>query len=124
MPSQRQYDIVLFGATGFTGSLTAEYLARNALGSVRWALAGRNLEKLAKVREQLAQINPGCARLDLLKADVNNPDSIRAAERSDELYPIEKDLISAPYNLHQHERDYIQAAEKDKAKDAHENQLN
>ncbi len=36
------YDIVLFGATGFTGGLTAEYLAEHAPAGLRWALAGRN----------------------------------------------------------------------------------
>ena len=37
----REHEIVVYGATGFTGRLTAEYLARNAPG-LRWALAGRN----------------------------------------------------------------------------------
>ena len=40
--SERQYDLVLFGATGFTGGLTADYLAANAPDGLRWALAGRN----------------------------------------------------------------------------------
>ena len=35
------YDIVLFGATGFVGALTAEYLAAHAPDGLRWALAGR-----------------------------------------------------------------------------------
>lgn len=38
----RAHDIVLFGATGFTGKLTAQYLARHAPPDGRWALAGRN----------------------------------------------------------------------------------
>ena len=42
MPDDRDFDIVLFGATGFTGALTAEYLARNAPADLRWALAGRS----------------------------------------------------------------------------------
>ncbi len=41
MPNrEREFDIVLFGATGFTGALTAEYLARNSPVGLRWALAG------------------------------------------------------------------------------------
>ena len=40
-----QYDIVVFGATGFTGGLTAEYLARTRRPTTRWALAGRNREQ-------------------------------------------------------------------------------
>ena len=41
----REHDVVVFGATGFTGALTAEYLARNAPAGTRWALAGRNRGK-------------------------------------------------------------------------------
>src|SRR5438552_3231955 len=77
MASKRAYDIVLFGATGFTGGLTAEYLARTAPASLRWALAGRSLEKLEQVRARLAGINRNCASLDLLQADVADPASIR-----------------------------------------------
>ena len=77
MTGKRSYDIVLFGATGFTGGLTAEYLARNAPANLRWALAGRSLAKLEEVRAALARTNPGCAALDLLQADTGNAESIR-----------------------------------------------
>jgi len=80
---QRPLDIVLFGATGFTGGLTAEYLARNAPEGTRWALAGRNPDKLAGVRERLAAIDPACAELELLEADSGDAESLRAvAERT------------------------------------------
>src|SRR5438094_806020 len=82
MAIERQYDIVLFGATGFTGALTAEYLARNAPASLRWALAGRNADKLRAVRERLALINSRCASLDLLTADIDRADSIRTVAES------------------------------------------
>ena len=79
MPAaDRQYDIVLFGATGFTGGLTAEYLARHAPAGTRWALAGRNQAKLEAVRDRLAGIDPRCADLSLLHADVNDEASVRA----------------------------------------------
>ena len=59
MPTrEREFDIVLFGATGFTGALTAEYLARNAPAGLRWALAGRSPQKLEKVRADLADVDP------------------------------------------------------------------
>src|SRR5947207_7288254 len=73
----RQHDVVLFGATGFTGGLTAEYLAANAPDGTRWALAGRNAAKLEAVRARLADTNPACAELDLLHADVEDASSIR-----------------------------------------------
>jgi saccharopine dehydrogenase (NAD+, L-glutamate forming) len=75
---KRRLDIVLFGATGFTGGLTAEYLARSAGPELRWALAGRNAAKLAAVRDRLTAIAPACAGLELLQADSGDADSLRA----------------------------------------------
>jgi short subunit dehydrogenase-like uncharacterized protein len=66
----REYDVVLFGATGFTGGLTAEYLAEHALEGLCWALAGRNKAKLEAVRERLGR------DVGLLVADANDPDSL------------------------------------------------
>jgi short subunit dehydrogenase-like uncharacterized protein len=75
-PAERDFDVVLFGATGFTGALTAEYLARNGPDGLRWALAGRNQGKLEKVRDDLAGIDPALAELPLLIADVSDPASL------------------------------------------------
>lgn len=76
MTDARPYDLVLFGATGFTGGLTAEYLARNAPADARWALAGRNQGKLAAVRDRLAAIDPALAELPLLHADASDAASL------------------------------------------------
>ena len=73
----REFDVVVFGATGFTGGLTAEYLAVHAPSGCRWAVAGRSWEKLVALRGRLAEINPSCADLDLLVADVTDRDSLR-----------------------------------------------
>jgi short subunit dehydrogenase-like uncharacterized protein len=51
---KKPFDIVLWGATGYTGQLVAVYLAQNVESSVRWAIAGRNQEKLEKLRDSLA----------------------------------------------------------------------
>ena len=80
--SERAYDIVLVGATGFTGGLTAEYLAAHLPADARWAIAGRNEAKLAQVRERLAAINPAAKHVALLHADVNDPASLRAVAES------------------------------------------
>ena len=72
--TDRPYDIVLFGATSFAGTLTAEYLAAHAPGGLRWAIAGRSEEKLARLRERL----PGGAEIGVLRADVSDPASVRA----------------------------------------------
>ncbi|MCK7622757.1 saccharopine dehydrogenase NADP-binding domain-containing protein [Streptomyces sp. RS10V-4] len=74
----RDHDLVLYGATGFAGALTAEYLARHAPEGCRWALAGRSRAGLERLRERLAAVNPACAGLPLLRADSTDPDSLRA----------------------------------------------
>ncbi|MEE1754060.1 saccharopine dehydrogenase family protein [Streptomyces sp. SP18CS02] len=74
----RAYDVVLFGATGFVGELTARYLAAHAPAACRWALAGRDQEALERLRERLAAVEPRCADLPLLHADATDPDSLRA----------------------------------------------
>jgi short subunit dehydrogenase-like uncharacterized protein len=76
--TSRTHDLVLFGATGFTGGLTAEYLARHAPDVCRWALAGRNQAKLEALRDRLAAIDPALESLPLLVADVNDAESLAA----------------------------------------------
>jgi short subunit dehydrogenase-like uncharacterized protein len=73
--ASRPYDIVVFGATGFTGALTAEYLAAHAPPETRWALAGRNLGKLEQVR---ARLGSGSSEIPLLRADVTDASSLQA----------------------------------------------
>jgi len=53
--SDREFDIVLFGATGFVGKLTAGYLARHAPADTRIALAGRSAERLERVKYEMGQ---------------------------------------------------------------------
>ncbi|MFE3875583.1 saccharopine dehydrogenase family protein [Kitasatospora sp. NPDC059146] len=77
MAEPRPYDLVLFGATGFTGGLTAEYLARAAPEGCRWALAGRDERRLAAVRARLTRIDPRCADLPLLVADAADHRALR-----------------------------------------------
>jgi short subunit dehydrogenase-like uncharacterized protein len=76
MPDDREYDIVLLGATGYTGGLTAEYLAQHAPEGTRWALAGRNRDKLAAVGERVG------AHLPLLSADITDEASLRTLAES------------------------------------------
>jgi short subunit dehydrogenase-like uncharacterized protein len=67
---ERQYDLALFGATGFTGGLTARYLAENGPGGLRWALVGRNRDKLEAVRSSLdGARKDGVPAPELLVAD-------------------------------------------------------
>lgn len=78
MQKDRDFDIVVYGATGFTGRLITEYLAA-AAGDISWAIAGRNEAKLAKLREETG----APADLPLLTADAGDADALAAiAKRS------------------------------------------
>jgi short subunit dehydrogenase-like uncharacterized protein len=72
----REFELVLFGATGFTGQLVAEYLAENA-PDLTWALAGRNLQKLESVRARLHQIRPELGALPLIEVDAADTSALR-----------------------------------------------
>lgn len=77
--TDRPFDLVLFGATGFAGSLTAEYLAQAVPPNASWALAGRNRAKLETVRDRLGVL---WTQLPLLSADASDPGSLRELARS------------------------------------------
>lgn len=51
--SKKEFDVIVFGATGFTGRLVAEYLQKQYGSDVRWAMAGRSADKLAAVRDEM-----------------------------------------------------------------------
>ena len=55
MKASPKFDIVVYGASGFTGRLVAEYLASRNRGDagLKWAMAGRSLDKLAQVRDEI-----------------------------------------------------------------------
>lgn len=76
---QKNYDIIVFGATGFTGRLVAEYLqALSATdNSLRWAMAGRSLTKLEQVRSLLGI----AASVPLIKADASDAGAMSALVR-------------------------------------------
>ena len=75
--SHREFDLLLFGATGFTGRLVAEYLVEKK-APVKWALAGRNRERLESVRADLAAIDPQSASLPIVVGDSLDPASMNA----------------------------------------------
>jgi short subunit dehydrogenase-like uncharacterized protein len=76
MADARELDVVLMGATGFTGGLTADYLARNAPPGLRWGLAGRDPARLAAVRERLTAHDAALESLPLLHADAGDAASL------------------------------------------------
>ena len=76
MKPSSKFDIVVYGATGFTGQLVAEYLAANyrGEGAPKWAMAGRSLDKLASVRDAIG----APADTPLIVADAGDPASLKA----------------------------------------------
>src|ERR1700731_4230744 len=76
MKASPKFDIVVYGATGFTCQLVAEYLAQHYTGqdNPKWALAGRSLDKLASVRDAI--VAP--ADTALIQADAGDPASLKA----------------------------------------------
>ena len=73
MNQSREFDIIVWGASGFTGRLVALYLfdKYGANGDLKWAMGGRNLKKLEKVRDEIANRN-----VPLVIADSNDKVSL------------------------------------------------
>ena len=73
MPAEnREFDIIVYGATGYTGRLVAEYLKdKNGL---KWAMAGRSADKLVEVRDLIG----AAADTPLIVADASDPDTLDA----------------------------------------------
>ncbi len=77
MTNNREFDVIVWGATGFTGRLVAEYLNERHPaggpnpGNVKWAMAGRNAGKLGEVAEAI-----GAGEISLVTADADDPKSL------------------------------------------------
>ena len=76
--TQRKFDIIVWGATGFTGKLVAEYLNENygVNKELSWAIAGRSKEKCEKVKQELVAKNPAASELDIILADAFDAPSL------------------------------------------------
>jgi short subunit dehydrogenase-like uncharacterized protein len=71
--SDRSYDVILYGASGFVGKQTVQYFKDQTNSvPVRWAIAGRNRQKLATVQEQIG------SNVDILVADSRDSEAIEA----------------------------------------------
>ena len=77
MANARTFDVIVYGATGFTGSLVAHYFARKG-ETERWAIAGRNRQKLEELRRELSNIDARWLGLPIIEADSNDEDSLHA----------------------------------------------
>jgi short subunit dehydrogenase-like uncharacterized protein len=79
MNPNAEFDLIVYGASGYTGRLVAEHLAGRygVGGEVRWAMAGRSAGKLAQVRDEIG----APAGTPLVTADASDPASVRAMVR-------------------------------------------
>ena len=77
----RDLDLIVFGATGYTGRLVAEALLEFPEDGLRWAIAGRSQEKLEAIKTGLTERFPAANALELVVADVGDPQSMRAMAR-------------------------------------------
>ncbi|WP_133471102.1 saccharopine dehydrogenase family protein [Paraglaciecola marina] len=76
MSTNKEFDIIIYGATGFTGRLVAEYLVKQYSGdsSLKWAMAGRSAAKLTQVRDEINAPK----NTPLVIADAQDSSSIQA----------------------------------------------
>ncbi len=73
MNENAKFDVIIYGASGFTGRLVAEYMAAQYGRTLNWAMAGRDGDKLAAVRDEIG----AGAETPLVIADADNPDTLR-----------------------------------------------
>ena len=80
-----KYDIICFGATGFTGKLVVEYFLKNYgfnNPKLNWAIAGRSKTKLEKLKKSFIHINQGFAKINIFVADSFDSKSLDALTSS------------------------------------------
>ena len=72
--SERKFDVIVFGATGYTGKLVAEYM-KNEYGddeNIKWAIAGRNMDKLMQVKNDLGLKD----EIEMIEVDSSDIDAL------------------------------------------------
>ena len=91
----RQYECILFGATGYTGRYTAEYITSHLPTDFKWAVAGRSQEKLKKLVDELKALNPNRTQPGVEIAQLDKQDLVELAKKT-------KVLITTvgPYHLY------------------------
>ncbi|KAI1074109.1 hypothetical protein F5B20DRAFT_574351 [Whalleya microplaca] len=78
----RQYDLVLFGATGYTGLMTAEHITTHLPTNLKWAIAGRSAEKLQNVVKECQALNPDRQAPDIEICNLNDTELAALAAKT------------------------------------------
>lgn len=82
MAASRQYDLVLLGATGYTGKLTAEYITTSLPTNIKWAVAGRSQSKLQSLVTDLKSLNSTRETPDIITTGLTPPELSTLAKKT------------------------------------------
>ncbi|RHZ73845.1 hypothetical protein CDV55_107562 [Aspergillus turcosus] len=95
MESDKEFDLVLVGPTGYTGRLCAEHIAKNLPTNLKWALAGRSVQKVEDIAKELRTLNPDRTEPEILAVQLNR-------QELDPLVQRTKVIINCvgPYHLY------------------------
>lgn len=77
----RQYEVIVLGATGYTGALTAEHIARHLPTNLRWAIAGRSKGKLEDLAARLQKLEPDRVQPEIEVVSFDRQDDVGAVVR-------------------------------------------
>lgn len=81
-PHGRKYDLVVFGATGYTGRFAAEYITKSLPTDLNWAIAGRSREKLEKIAAELKSLNTDRRQPDIEISDLDDSELSELAKKT------------------------------------------
>ncbi|KAJ5200619.1 Saccharopine dehydrogenase / Homospermidine synthase [Penicillium cf. griseofulvum] len=82
MTSNRQYDLILLGPTGYTGRFCAEHIVQNLPTDLKWAIAGRSAHKLEPIAQDLKALNPDRLHPDVLVVQLNSNELNELAQKT------------------------------------------
>ena len=80
--TQRQYEIIVLGATGYTGKYTAEHITTSLPTDLKWAIAGRSEAKLNKLLPELKSLNPDRLQPGVEIATLDKEDLVKLAKKT------------------------------------------
>jgi short subunit dehydrogenase-like uncharacterized protein len=78
----RQYDLIVFGATGYTGKFTAEHIATHLPTDLKWAVAGRSADKLRQVAAKCKSLNPDRRQPEIEVCNLDHTDLDALAKKT------------------------------------------
>lgn len=82
MAGSRQYECVVFGASGYTGKYTAEHITTHLPTDFKWAVAGRSQDKLKRLVDELKLLNPDRQQPEIEIAQLEKNDLLNLAKKT------------------------------------------